>query len=443
MLHPLLAMLLVLLLLTGLLLALRVLHRYAAPHPEVLRKLLHIGMGVVTLSFPWLFAESWPVWTLAGISILLFILVKMPSPLQRYFGSVVNGVNRASLGDIYFPITVAVLFQFAAHDHILYSVPILLLTLADAVAALIGSFYGQRHYNVAHRQKSTEGSIAFFTVAFLSTHIPLLLFTNIGRAESLLLALVIGLLVMLIEAVAWDGLDNLLVPLGGYLLLLGYRQMDVPTLLVLFIATLLWVAFVFFWRKHTTLRDDALLGAALVGYLTWSLGGWSWLTPPMILFISYTFLWPRPELLLQRPHNIYAVAAICAPALCWLAVARSLHHPELFYPYTVFYAAQLTFVGIASVHELTHKIATPWTIVRNATISWGLLFIPFLYLSHLTLINILLTLCAFVFLLPAAIIFNQTIPKYSDYEIEKFPWLRQAFAGILASLLALIPLWFF
>ena len=31
--------------------------RWAAPHPELLRKLLHAGMGLVTLSFPWLFDD--------------------------------------------------------------------------------------------------------------------------------------------------------------------------------------------------------------------------------------------------------------------------------------------------------------------------------------------------------------------------------------------------
>jgi V/A-type H+-transporting ATPase subunit I len=76
----------------------------------------------------------------------------------------------------------------------------------------------------------------------LSTHVPLLLFTDIGRAESLLLGLTIGLLVMLIEAIGWNGLDNLLVPVGGFFLLLGYRQLDARQLLMLFLIVLALLA---------------------------------------------------------------------------------------------------------------------------------------------------------------------------------------------------------
>ena len=41
--------------------ALSLYRRLGKPHPELLRKLLHVGMGLTTLLFPWLFADAWPV----------------------------------------------------------------------------------------------------------------------------------------------------------------------------------------------------------------------------------------------------------------------------------------------------------------------------------------------------------------------------------------------
>ena len=432
---------LVLLALVGLMGMLRVYGRRRRPHPEVLRKLLHVGMGLVTLSFPWIFTETWPAWVLAAISVLLLAATKAPNPLQRKLGGVVDGVGRNSLGDIYFPISVALIFQFADREPIFYCIPILLLTLADAVAALIGIFYGHVHYAAIGGQKSAEGSVAFFTVAFLSTHIPLLLFTGTGRAESLLLGLTIGLLVMLIEAIAWKGLDNLLVPLGGFLLLTGYLSMDVPALALLLAGTVGWVAFVFILRSRSTLNDSALFGAALVGYLTWTLGDWLWLVPPLALYLGYTILWPRREQLQSRPHDVHAVAAICVPGLLWLSLARTTNHWELFYPYTAFYAVQLACIGVAYYREVHQRtVNLPLAYICSAK-SWSVLFIPFLLIKGFSLGICTQAAFALVVVLAAIVVFNASIPRPEHYALERFPWAGQALIGSIASAACLLPLY--
>ena len=56
-----LGMAIVLAALGSLLASLRLYQKWASPHAELLRKLLHVGMGLVSLSFPWLFDSSWPV----------------------------------------------------------------------------------------------------------------------------------------------------------------------------------------------------------------------------------------------------------------------------------------------------------------------------------------------------------------------------------------------
>ncbi|MEP7347602.1 MAG: hypothetical protein ABI877_20195, partial [Gemmatimonadaceae bacterium] len=189
-------------------------------HAEVLRKLAHIGLGLSSLSFAWLFTERWPVLLLGGLAFTTLAALRWVPWVRAQVGVVVHGVNRTSGGDLYFPIAATGLFLLADGNRILYAIPILTLTLADAVAALIGIHYGRTHYDSADGPpKSIEGSIAFFLVAFLASHIPLLLFTSIGRAESLLIGLMFGVLLMLLEAISWRGLDNLIIPFGGFLML--------------------------------------------------------------------------------------------------------------------------------------------------------------------------------------------------------------------------------
>src|SRR5262245_59802435 len=47
------------------------LQRHYRLHPELVRKLVHIGMGLATLSLPWLFASAWSVVVLTGAFLLL------------------------------------------------------------------------------------------------------------------------------------------------------------------------------------------------------------------------------------------------------------------------------------------------------------------------------------------------------------------------------------
>ena len=61
---------------------------------------------------------------------------------------------------------------------------------------------------------------------------PLLLWTDAGRLESLLIALNLALILMLAEAVAWRGTDNLLLPVLALLLLNVFLEKPVLDLIV-------------------------------------------------------------------------------------------------------------------------------------------------------------------------------------------------------------------
>lgn len=382
MLNPWLGITLVLAVLGSTIAALAVFKWQSNPHPEVLRKLLHVGMGFVTLTFPWVFSESWPVLLLAAIAMGIMFALKAVKSLQQV-GSVVNSVARRSLGEIYFPLSVALVFWFAEGHWLLFCIPILILTLADALAALIGVRYGLLRYTTGEGEKSAEGSLAFFTVAFLSTHVPLLLLTDLGRAQTLLIALIIGLLVMLMEAIAWHGLDNLFIPLGSFVLLKMYLPLSVTQLTARLVVTAILVTFVLVWRKRTTLNDSALLGVALAGYASCFFVSLRWILPPLILFVSYSLLCPWTKLYKERRHDIRAVLSVTSTGALWLILAKILNQPQLFYPYTIACAAHLAIIDLAipKDHPQMPNVQF-WKFATTAIFkSWLLLFIPYMIIE--------------------------------------------------------------
>ena len=103
---------------------------------------------------------------------------------------------------------------------------------------------------------------------------------------------------VLLEAVAWRGLDNVFVPVGVFLLLRVWLTLDVAGLLARLAVIAMLLGVVLWARRQTTLRDAALAGAALFGFVVWALGDWRWVVPPAVLFLGYTRVFPprRPLL---------------------------------------------------------------------------------------------------------------------------------------------------
>jgi len=193
--------------------------------------------------------------------------------MRSHLSGVLDDVARESWGELYFPVSVALLFQLAHGDKMLYAIPLLVLTIADTVAALTGAEYGKHGYATTEANKSVEGSIAFFCAAFFSVNVVLVIFSNVGRVETLLVSLDIGVIVMLLEAIAWRGLDNIFIPLGVFILLRLYLAMPVNQLWNRFRVAVVLIIFVTAYARKTTLQGSALLAAALVLYISWALGG--------------------------------------------------------------------------------------------------------------------------------------------------------------------------
>ncbi len=443
-----------------LMVGLRLYQRLAEPHPELVRKLLHMGMGLVTLSFPWLFDELWPIIVLGVFSVAGMLSLRLVRGLKSSLGCVVGSVSRSSFGEVYFPIAVGVLFTlylFDAHPDpayrlMLYCIPVLLLTLADAVAALVGVRYGHAHYTTSDGRKSIEGSLAFFLVGFFCTHVPLVLFTDLGKVECLLIGLLLAWLAMMFEAIAWAGLDNLALPLVSYLLLKAYLDLPAESLLLRLVVTAGLTLFALLYSQLSTLAGSAVFGVVLVGYLSCVLGDWEWLLPPLVLFLSYTLLSPRTPDNSQRVHNIHAVVCVCSAGLVWLFLYRVIDLPDgaererarldFLYLSTLSFAAQLAMIGVARL-AYDYPNMRPLPLLLLCTFQgWLFLFLPYLLLHWFTDHTVLRTALALPAVALAACGFWFTQPHVRNCPADTPRWLRQAAHAGLASASGLVPLYF-
>jgi phytol kinase len=200
--------------------ALEVWSRKTSVRPETTRKLLHVGSGILTLAFPFVFVDLWPVALLSGGAALVLAAARFVPVLRARCGGVVGRVERASWGEFYFPLSVVILFWLSLGEHtLLFVIPVLVLTLADTAGAVVGTRFGLTRYCGAG--KSVEGSLAFAVVAFVSVSAPLMAWSRVGVPEALMIAATLALLLALLEAAAQRGLDNLLIPIASYGLLRG------------------------------------------------------------------------------------------------------------------------------------------------------------------------------------------------------------------------------
>jgi phytol kinase len=297
---------------------------------------------------------------LGGLTAIVLLIVRVVPAMRDSIGKVLGSVDRFSLGEFYYALAVAILAPLAWSRPMLFVIPVLVLVLADAVAALVGVRYGSLKFVSEQSPKSIEGSIAFFLVAFLSVHLPLLLGTSVGRLECVLIALIIALLAMLFEAISWNGLDNLVLPLTVYVLLLLYEPMTVHQLWPRVMVTVVLVGFALLFRRRTTMDDAALIACALFAYALLMVGGPVALLAPLTVFLAQVALFPRPGQ--RRGTNVEAIAAIAStPLVCVVLMAQTGSRWPLV-PLAVAMAAHWSFICISYAHTDARGRLRPWTI---------------------------------------------------------------------------------
>ncbi len=188
---------------------------------ELKRKALHISVGLTALSFPLFLTETWMIITALGLVVAWLLAVRRIPALRRHFGSVLHEVRRDSLGEIYFALSIAGLLLLTQDEPIFFVIPILILTLADASAAIVGKVFPIGRLTGVARGKTAAGCAAFFAVAFLVSFASLVGLAELQTVHALLIATALAVTTCAAEAVSRGGIDNFVVPGTAYLTLLA------------------------------------------------------------------------------------------------------------------------------------------------------------------------------------------------------------------------------
>lgn len=199
---------------------------------EVQRKLIHVSTGLFALLLPWLFPDRWPVYVLIGITLIVMLVLRLPA-VSKGIGAALHGVERKSYGDFLLALSVGLCFILSGDDLLFYVLPIAVLTLADAAAALAGTTYGTKRFVVEDGEKSIEGSVVFFVVTLLIALICFMYLGDLPPGNTLMICLMVAAFGTLVESQSWRGFDNLFLPLGLLIFLAVHSQSSLGQLMAL------------------------------------------------------------------------------------------------------------------------------------------------------------------------------------------------------------------
>jgi dolichol kinase len=311
---------------------------------EATRKFVHLAGGIGSLSFAYVFNSHWTVLALCVGFVAMMVLSKKFGLLPS-----VHGVKRKSSGDLLHPI--AIYLTFALTNYLekpdYYLISIMVLSVSDALAAIIGVSYGYKVYRVEEEKKSIEGSFIFLLSTFLIVHLGLLLLTHTGRLESVLIALLISVLVTCFEALSLGGADNILIPIGTLFLLEKIAHLENADL-IFRISSLAMIFLISTVVGNQTRRlgSSGIIGMSLVGYAAWVLVNPYWYIPVFICTILVSSL----DLFLEMPGSqdefvrVRPIFYMFIGSFFWLICAGSgvAEEKTFFVPYVVSFASILS-----------------------------------------------------------------------------------------------------
>lgn len=176
--------------------------------PYITRKVVHIGGGLVAVSFP-VFIDLKTV-VIFGLG---FYTILMISKKNEILNSV-HKIDEDGIGALLFAPSIALTaLIFWPINIIIFQGAILVLALSDGIAGLIGRKYGSNKYKITGT-KSIEGSLAFFLITLAILFGVLYLFGSLSP-NKILPVIGYSFLLALVEAIFSKGWDNLFIPIAS------------------------------------------------------------------------------------------------------------------------------------------------------------------------------------------------------------------------------------
>lgn len=190
----------------GIIFLARFLERYGK---EASRKAVHILVCNWWL-LAMIFFDS-PIW--AAVVPACFVVLNYLSYRFQLFSSMERGAGKGDLGTVYYAISLLLLALISfgpLQNPVVGGVGIMIMGYGDGLAAVIGTRWPKRPYQLLGSEKTLSGSLTMLVASFLVT---LVLLAATGQPQVLIPAITLALLATVLEAITPLGLDNLTVPL--------------------------------------------------------------------------------------------------------------------------------------------------------------------------------------------------------------------------------------
>ncbi len=253
---------------------------------EFSRKFIHIVVGLLVTAFSVNIREMQPITFLS----LLFTLIN--AIVLKFNLMPAMGSHRKSYGTVFYPFTILVgALLLWDQQKIIFLSLVLVLALADAIAAMVGQKWKNSTTIIVLKDKKTiPGSLAMWISSSLIIYILLVWNGAETNYPPVIIAVIGGLFIAVAEMISVNGSDNISIGIATALILTVF--MDRPIMLqqqflwaVLFGSILCLLSYKLHFLE---------LGGALVTFVLavviFGVGGWQWTIPILTFFISASLL---------------------------------------------------------------------------------------------------------------------------------------------------------
>ncbi len=183
----------------------KLLKNFYPNNQELLRKIIHIGMGPLIPLAKFLEIEQSAAQYFAG-SISILILINY---IYKLF-PIIEDIDRQSFGTFFYCFSLLILISlFWEQDPLSLTAGFFIMTFGDGLAGLIGKNFKSKSWKIFNQKKSIIGTTTMFLISFLVVSI-------LGYKNNLdfnYYYFWIALLATVLEQISIIGIDNFSVPI--------------------------------------------------------------------------------------------------------------------------------------------------------------------------------------------------------------------------------------
>lgn len=260
---------------------------------SIIRKLVHILIGVATSFSPFIFNSNLLPICLA----LTFILINYLA-LNNNFMNSIHSIRRKSYGTTFFPLSFLILSIFFWEYKTYFLLSFMILSFSDPIASIIGeNIKNPRTFYLISDRKSIEGSITFFIVSIIILFFGSSLLLTLSLPSKIFFSVFIAIGATIAEMCSSKGSDNISVPIISILLMITYeyRFNDVNNVFdilnsEIFILFMIMITLIFIAYKIKVLSLSGFLGAAIMGTFLIMLKNFYYIIIFIIFFVSCSII---------------------------------------------------------------------------------------------------------------------------------------------------------